>query len=71
MLKNRNLAKGGKGMKYYVYVAALTLAATGTAMAGVASPRVAAVPVFTPWGTLITAAALGAGGLFTFFRKKK
>jgi LPXTG-motif cell wall-anchored protein len=70
MLKNRNLAKGGKGMKYYVYVAALTLAAAGTAMAGV-SPAKVSVPVFTPWGTLITAAALGAGGLFTFFRKKK
>ncbi len=57
-------------MKYAVYVLALMFAAAGISMAGAAHPQVS-VPVFTPWGTIITAAALGAGGLLTFFRKKK
>jgi predicted metal-binding membrane protein len=68
MLKTMNLSKGGKGMKYFVYVAALTLATAGTCLA---TGRLVSVPVFTPWGTLITAAALGASGLYTFFRKRK
>jgi predicted metal-binding membrane protein len=59
-------------MKTLLYAGALTLSFSGLAFAGfaVSAPSVS-VPTFTPWGTLITAAVLGASGIYAVTRKKK
>ncbi len=59
-----------KKIYYFLHPVALVLLLSGIAIAGEQQPP-AAVPTFTPWGALVTAAVLGISGAYVLLKRRK
>ncbi|MBF0319915.1 MAG: hypothetical protein HQL01_08970 [Nitrospirae bacterium] len=55
----------------YILSSVLVLLLSGNAIAGVVPAPSTAVPIFTPLGSLLAAAAFGISGLYIILRKRK